>query len=117
MKILKTIRVEVENALRIRFIEPFSTEEYINSLEEIVTRTNIGRTWKKVGIKLPNKPFMNKYKPKYPFKSNSTREKIKCHKCGGIGSLANDCPKKGKINEIMKTEDQNDKEEASDFER
>ncbi|MBW0570845.1 hypothetical protein O181_110560 [Austropuccinia psidii MF-1] len=62
MKILKKCGGELENGLRSRLIEPCSTEEYINSLEDIVTRTKIGRTWKKLDIKSPNKPFIKKDK-------------------------------------------------------
>ncbi|MBW0529961.1 hypothetical protein O181_069676 [Austropuccinia psidii MF-1] len=62
MKILKKFGGELEHALKSRFIEPCSTEEYINALEDIVTRTKIGRTWKKLDIKSPNKPFIKKDK-------------------------------------------------------
>ncbi|MBW0542515.1 hypothetical protein O181_082230 [Austropuccinia psidii MF-1] len=71
MKILKKCGGELKHALRRRFIEPCSTEEYINALEDIVTRTKIGRMWKKLDTKSPNKPFIKKYKPKEPFTSNA----------------------------------------------
>ncbi|MBW0555696.1 hypothetical protein O181_095411 [Austropuccinia psidii MF-1] len=71
-------------------IEPCSTEAYMKALEDIVTRTKIGRNCK---------------------------EQRKCHKCGGIGHLANKCLKKAKINEIVGTEDHNDKEEEADCEK
>ncbi|MBW0542451.1 hypothetical protein O181_082166 [Austropuccinia psidii MF-1] len=102
-----------------RCIEPCSTEEYINALEDLFTRTKIGRTWKKLDIKIPNKPFIKKYKPRETLKPNTSNnnEQIKCHKCGGIGHLANNCLKKAKINEIVETEDHNDKEEESDSEK
>ncbi|MBW0545207.1 hypothetical protein O181_084922 [Austropuccinia psidii MF-1] len=114
MKILKKCGGELEHALRSRCIEPFSTEEYINALEDIVTRTKIGRTWKKLDIKSPNKPFIKKDKSKESFKPNKSnnREQRKCHKCGGIGHLANNCLKKAKINEIVETENHNEKEES-----
>ncbi|MBW0543449.1 hypothetical protein O181_083164 [Austropuccinia psidii MF-1] len=116
MKILKKYGGEVENALRRRCIEPCSTEEYINALEDIVTRTKSGRTWKKVEIKSPNKPFIKKAKPREHFKPNTpnSNEKRKCHKYGGLGHLANNCLKKEKINEIVEKDDNNDKEEESD---
>ncbi|MBW0525636.1 hypothetical protein O181_065351 [Austropuccinia psidii MF-1] len=106
LKILKKCGGELEHALRSRFIEPCSTEEYINALEDIVTRTKIGRTWKKLYIKCPNKPFIKKDKPRETLKLNKSNnnEKRKCHKCGGIGHLANNCLKKEKINEIVETE-------------
>ncbi|MBW0529149.1 hypothetical protein O181_068864 [Austropuccinia psidii MF-1] len=119
MKILKKIGGELEHALRSRHIEPCSTEEYISALEDIVTRTKIGRTWRNLDTKSPNKPFIKKDKPREPFKPNkpNTSEKRKFHKCGGIGHLANNCLKKAKINEIVKTEDHNDKEDVSGSEK
>ncbi|MBW0562049.1 hypothetical protein O181_101764 [Austropuccinia psidii MF-1] len=119
MKILKKCGGELEHALRSRCIEPCSTAEYINALEDIVTRTKIGRNWKKLDIKSPNKPFIKKDKSKEALKPNTSNnnEKRKCHKCGGIGHLANNCLKKAKINEIVETEDHNDKEEESDSEK
>ncbi|MBW0526467.1 hypothetical protein O181_066182 [Austropuccinia psidii MF-1] len=112
MKILNKCGGELEHILRRRCIEPCATKEYINALEDIVTRTKIGRAWKKVDIKSPNKP-------REPFKPNITNsnEKRKCHKCGGIGHLANNCLKKAKISEIVEMHDHNDKEEESDSEK
>ncbi|MBW0463367.1 hypothetical protein O181_003082 [Austropuccinia psidii MF-1] len=110
MEILKKCGGQMENPLRRWCIEPCSTEEYINSLEDIVKRTKIGRTWKKLDIKISNKQ-------KEPFKQNNTNGKRKCHKCGGIVHLANNFLKKEKISEIGETEDHNDKEEESDYER
>ncbi|MBW0541298.1 hypothetical protein O181_081013 [Austropuccinia psidii MF-1] len=119
MKILKKCGYELEHALRSRCIEPCSTKEYMNALENIVTRTKIDRTWKKVDIKSPKKPFIKKDKPREPFEPNTpnSNEKKKFHKCGGIGHLANNCLKKAKINEIVETEYHNDKEEESDAEK
>ncbi|MBW0547915.1 hypothetical protein O181_087630 [Austropuccinia psidii MF-1] len=119
MKILKKFGGDLEHSPRSRCIEPCSTEEYINALEDIVTRTKIGRTWKKLDIKSPNKPFIKKDKSKEAFKSNTSNnnEQRKCHKWGGIGHLANNCLKKAKINEIGEKEDHNEKEEESDSEK
>ncbi|MBW0593341.1 hypothetical protein O181_133056 [Austropuccinia psidii MF-1] len=119
MKILKKCGGVLEHFLRSRCIEPCSKEEYINALEDIVTRTKIGRTWKKLDIKSSNEPFIKKHKPREPFKPNTSNsnDHRKCHKGGGVGDLANDCLKKAKINEIVETEDDNDKEEESDFEK
>ncbi|MBW0553033.1 hypothetical protein O181_092748 [Austropuccinia psidii MF-1] len=119
MKILKKCGGELEHALRGKCIEPCSTEKYINALQDIVTRTKIGRAWKKLDIKSPNKPFIKKYKPRETLKPNTfnNNEQRKCHKCGGIGHLANNCLKKAKINEIVETEDHNEKEEESDSEK
>ncbi|MBW0484769.1 hypothetical protein O181_024484 [Austropuccinia psidii MF-1] len=101
----------------VRFLSDVPTcEEYINALEDIVTRTKIGRTWKKLDIKSPNKTFIKKDKSKEAFKPNTSNnnEQRKFYKCGGIRHLANDCLKKAKINEIVETENYNDKEEESD---
>ncbi|MBW0555588.1 hypothetical protein O181_095303 [Austropuccinia psidii MF-1] len=119
MKILKKCGGGLEHALRSRCIEPCSTEQYINAIEDIVTRTKIGRTWKKLDIKSPNKPFIEKDKSKEAFKPNISHnnEQNKCHKCRGIGHLANNCLKKEEINEIVETEDHNEKEEESDSEK
>ncbi|MBW0511077.1 hypothetical protein O181_050792 [Austropuccinia psidii MF-1] len=84
MEILEKCGGDLEHSLRSRCIEPCSTEEYINALEDIVTRTKIQR---------------------------------KCHKCGGIGHLANNFVKKAKISETVAAEDHNDKEEESDSEK
>ncbi|MBW0574557.1 hypothetical protein O181_114272 [Austropuccinia psidii MF-1] len=119
MKLLKKCDGELEHALRSRCIGQCSTEEHINALEDIGTRTKIGRTWKKLDIQSPNKPFIKKDKPKEPFKPNTpnTNEQRKFHKCGGIGHLANNCLKKAKINEFVETKDQNDKQDESDSEK
>ncbi|MBW0510370.1 hypothetical protein O181_050085 [Austropuccinia psidii MF-1] len=119
MKILKKCGGELEIALRSRCIEPCSTEEYMNAIEDIVARAKICRTWKNVDIKSPNKPFIKEDKPREPFKLNTpnSNEQRKCHKCGGIGHLANNCLKKEKISEIVETEDHNKKEEESDSEK
>ncbi|MBW0568340.1 hypothetical protein O181_108055 [Austropuccinia psidii MF-1] len=119
MKIIKKCGGELEHALRSRCIEPCSTEEYINALEDIVKKTKIGRTWKKLDIKSTNKPFIKKDKPRETLNPNtsSNNEQRKCHKCGGFQHLANNFLKKEKINEIVEKGDHNDKEEESDSEK
>ncbi|MBW0530739.1 hypothetical protein O181_070454 [Austropuccinia psidii MF-1] len=119
MKIRKECGGELEHALRSRYIELCFTEEYINALEDIVTRKKAGRTLKKLDIKSPKNPFIKKDKAREALKPNTSNnnEQRKCHKCGGIGQLANNCLKKAKINEIVETEDHSDKEEESDSER
>ncbi|MBW0562456.1 hypothetical protein O181_102171 [Austropuccinia psidii MF-1] len=77
------------------------------------------KNWKKLDIKSSNKPLIKKNKPREIFKPNTSNsnEQRKCHKCGGIGQLANNCLKKAKINEIVETKDHNDKEEEYDSEK
>ncbi|MBW0472374.1 hypothetical protein O181_012089 [Austropuccinia psidii MF-1] len=70
-----------------------------------------------MGIKIPNKPFIKEVNSKENFNTNSSNEKRKCHKFGGIRNLVNNCLKKAEINEILETEDHNDKEEESDSEK
>ncbi|MBW0546733.1 hypothetical protein O181_086448 [Austropuccinia psidii MF-1] len=119
MEILEKCEGELEHSLRSRCIEPCSTGEYINALKDILTRTKIGRTWKKLAIESPSKPFIKKDKPKEAFKPNTSNsnDQRKCHKCSGIGHLPNNCVKKVKINEFVETEDHNDEEEESDSEK
>ncbi|MBW0573251.1 hypothetical protein O181_112966 [Austropuccinia psidii MF-1] len=71
MKILRKCGGELEHAIKSRFLEPCSTEDSINAMEDIITRTRI------------------------------ERPVLKCHKCGVTSHLANTCTKKTKINEVQ----------------
>ncbi|MBW0594178.1 hypothetical protein O181_133893 [Austropuccinia psidii MF-1] len=64
-------------------------------MEEITTRTKIGRNWSKSQIdnKTNGKPISKPNKPQ-------DRLTFKCHKCGSTSNLANNFPKKTRINEI-----------------
>ncbi|MBW0531011.1 hypothetical protein O181_070726 [Austropuccinia psidii MF-1] len=86
---------DLEPAMRSRCIEPCSTEDYINAMEVITTRTKIGKNWCKP-------PMDNKASGKKIPKPNKPHEKapLKCHKCGSTSHLANTFPKKTRINEI-----------------
>ncbi|MBW0467879.1 hypothetical protein O181_007594 [Austropuccinia psidii MF-1] len=44
-RILRKCGGHLENAIISIFIEPFSTEDYKNSMEDITTRRKIGRNW------------------------------------------------------------------------
>ncbi|MBW0508351.1 hypothetical protein O181_048066 [Austropuccinia psidii MF-1] len=100
--ILKKCGGELENAIRSRCIDPFSTEDFINSMEDITTRKEIGRNYYKppIDIKISGKTIQRPNKPQ-------DRAPFKVHKCKSTSHLANTCPKKKKINEIEieKTED------------
>ncbi|MBW0514341.1 hypothetical protein O181_054056 [Austropuccinia psidii MF-1] len=107
-KILRKVGGELENAIRRRCIEPCSTEDYINAMEDITTRTKIGINWYKPPIENKNsgKPISKPNKPK-------ERAPLKCHKCGSTSHLANTCQKKKIINEI-EIEEEDDTKEAND---
>ncbi|MBW0544461.1 hypothetical protein O181_084176 [Austropuccinia psidii MF-1] len=94
-RILRKCGGDLEDAIRSRFIDPCSTEDYINAMEDITTRTKIGRNWYKP-------PMDNKTRRKPITKPNKPHDKapLKFHKCGSTSHLANTCPKKTRINEI-----------------
>ncbi|MBW0528537.1 hypothetical protein O181_068252 [Austropuccinia psidii MF-1] len=64
-------------------------------MEDITTRTKMGRNWYKP-------PIDNKTSRRTIPKPNKPHDKapLKCHKCGIPSHLANTCPKKTRINEI-----------------
>ncbi|MBW0556636.1 hypothetical protein O181_096351 [Austropuccinia psidii MF-1] len=94
-RILRKCGCDLEHAIRSRFIEPSSKEDYINAMEDITTRTKIGRNWYKPPMDKKNsgKPIPKPNKP-------HNKPPLKCHKCGRSSHLANTCPKKTRINEI-----------------
>ncbi|MBW0532915.1 hypothetical protein O181_072630 [Austropuccinia psidii MF-1] len=94
-RILRKCGGDLENAIRSRFIEPCSTEDYINAIEDITNRTRIGGNWYKP-------PMDNKTSGKPIPKLNKPHDKapLRCHNCGTTSHLANTCPKKTRINEI-----------------
>ncbi|MBW0589048.1 hypothetical protein O181_128763 [Austropuccinia psidii MF-1] len=91
---------DLDHAIGSRCIEPCSKEYYINAMEEITTRTKIGRNWYKP-------PMDNKTSGKPIPKPNKSHEKapLKFHKCGSTSHLANNCPKMTRINEIEMEKD------------
>ncbi|MBW0525908.1 hypothetical protein O181_065623 [Austropuccinia psidii MF-1] len=50
MKIFRKCGGELEHAIKRRFVEPCSREDYINAMEDIITRTRIDKTWIKIPI-------------------------------------------------------------------
>ncbi|MBW0528512.1 hypothetical protein O181_068227 [Austropuccinia psidii MF-1] len=90
IKILIKFGGELENAIKCRCVEPSSTEDYINAMEGITTRTRIGKTWTKI-------PMESKMFPKISRDHRRPeRTVLKCHKCGRTSNLANTCAKKTK---------------------
>ncbi|MBW0476669.1 hypothetical protein O181_016384 [Austropuccinia psidii MF-1] len=104
-RILRKCGGDLENAIRRRCIEPFSTEDYSNAMEDITTRKKIGRNWYKP-------PIDNRTSGKLISRPNESKERarLKFHKCGSKSHLANTCPKKARINEIEIEKDEYTKE-------
>ncbi|MBW0535842.1 hypothetical protein O181_075557 [Austropuccinia psidii MF-1] len=75
MKILRKCGGELEHAIKCRCVEPCSSEDCINAMEEIITRTRIGKTWTRT-------PINSKMVPKISI-DDKRHEKpvLKCHKC------------------------------------
>ncbi|MBW0552391.1 hypothetical protein O181_092106 [Austropuccinia psidii MF-1] len=94
-RILKRCGGDLEHGKRSRCIEPCPTEDYINAIEDITTRTKIGRNWYK-------SPIDNKTSGKPISKPNKPQERLpfKCHECGSTSHLSNTCPRKTRSNEI-----------------
>ncbi|MBW0568653.1 hypothetical protein O181_108368 [Austropuccinia psidii MF-1] len=99
MKILRKCGGELEHAIKCRFVEPCSTEDYINAMEDIITRTRVVQTCTRVPMesKMVSKTSREDKRPEIPV--------FKCHKCGSTSNLANTCTKKTKINEAQVIEE------------
>ncbi|MBW0520768.1 hypothetical protein O181_060483 [Austropuccinia psidii MF-1] len=99
MKISRKCGGELEHAIKCRCVEPCSTEDYINCMEFIITRTRIGKTWTSVPMesKMVSKTSREDKRPQRPV--------LKCHKCGSTSNLANTFTKKAKINEVQVIEE------------
>ncbi|MBW0569687.1 hypothetical protein O181_109402 [Austropuccinia psidii MF-1] len=98
-KILRKCRGELEHAIKCRCVEPCSTEDFINAMEDIITRTKIGKTWVRVPMesKMVSKTSREDKRPERPF--------LKCHKCGSTSHLNNTCTKKTQIHEAQVIEE------------
>ncbi|MBW0549663.1 hypothetical protein O181_089378 [Austropuccinia psidii MF-1] len=112
-RILRKCGGDLEHAIRSRFIETCSTEDYINAMKDITTRTKICRNWYKP-------PTDNKTSGRPIPKPNKTHDKapLRCHKCGSKFHLTNTCPKKKRINEIeIEKDDTKETKDVSVHER
>ncbi|MBW0566778.1 hypothetical protein O181_106493 [Austropuccinia psidii MF-1] len=78
-------------------------------MEDIITKTRIGRTWTRVPMEsnMVSKPSREDERPERPV--------FKCHKCGSTSHLANTCTKKAKINEVQVVEEVQYTEEKEEF--
>ncbi|MBW0565907.1 hypothetical protein O181_105622 [Austropuccinia psidii MF-1] len=94
MKILRKCGGELEPAIKCRCVEPCSTEDYINAMEDIITSTRIGKTWTRVPMesKILSKTSGEDKRPERPV--------LKCHKYGSTSNLVNTCTTKTNINEV-----------------
>ncbi|MBW0544107.1 hypothetical protein O181_083822 [Austropuccinia psidii MF-1] len=78
-RILRRCGGDLEHAIRRRCIEPCSTKDFINAMEDITTRTKIGRNWYKPPMdnKASGKPIPKPNEPHY-------KAPLKCHKINEI---------------------------------
>ncbi|MBW0521453.1 hypothetical protein O181_061168 [Austropuccinia psidii MF-1] len=99
IKILRKCGGELEHAIECRCVEPCSTEDYMNAMEDIITRTRLGNTWTRI-------PMESKMVPKISREDKRPeRPVLKCQKCGSTSHLDNTCTKKKKINEVQVIEE------------
>ncbi|MBW0587786.1 hypothetical protein O181_127501 [Austropuccinia psidii MF-1] len=93
MKILRRRGGELEHVMKCRCVEPYSIEDYINAMEDIIPRTRIGKRWTRVPMeyKMVSETSREDKRPERPV--------LKCHNCGSTSNLANSCTKKAKIYE------------------
>ncbi|MBW0523344.1 hypothetical protein O181_063059 [Austropuccinia psidii MF-1] len=99
MKILRKCGGELEHAIKSRCVEPCSTDDYINAMEDTIIRTRIGKAWTKI-------PIESKIVSKIPREDRRPEKPVlKFHKCGSTSNLANTCTKKTKINEVQVIEE------------
>ncbi|MBW0538890.1 hypothetical protein O181_078605 [Austropuccinia psidii MF-1] len=108
--ILRKCGGDLEHAIRSRCIEPFSTEDYINDMEDIKTRQKL----EGIGInpQWTTRTMGNQFqKPNTPHQ----HAPLKCNRCGSTSHLENTCPNKTRINEIEidKVEDTKGKNNVS----
>ncbi|MBW0462687.1 hypothetical protein O181_002402 [Austropuccinia psidii MF-1] len=99
MKILRKCGGELEHAIKCRCVEPFSTEDYINAMEDIITRTRMGKTLTKTPMEYKMIPKISREERK------PERPVLKGHKCGSTSHLGNTCTKKTKVNEVQVIEE------------
>ncbi|MBW0558344.1 hypothetical protein O181_098059 [Austropuccinia psidii MF-1] len=83
MKISRKCGGELEHSIKFRCVEPCSTEDYINAMEDIITRTRVGKTWTRAPMesKVVSKTSREDKRPERPV--------LKCHRCGSTSYLAN----------------------------
>ncbi|MBW0572444.1 hypothetical protein O181_112159 [Austropuccinia psidii MF-1] len=99
IKILRKCGGELEHAINCRCVEPFSTEDSINAMRDLIRRTRTGKTWTKILIE-------SKMVTEIPREDRRPEKPVfKCHKCGSTLNFANTCIKRTKINEVQVIEE------------
>ncbi|MBW0550930.1 hypothetical protein O181_090645 [Austropuccinia psidii MF-1] len=78
-------------------------------MEDIITRTKIGKTWTRVPMesKMVSKTSREDKRPERPL--------LKCHKCESTSHLAKTCTKNTKINEVQVIEEVKFTEEKEEY--
>ncbi|MBW0541343.1 hypothetical protein O181_081058 [Austropuccinia psidii MF-1] len=99
IKILRKCGGELQHAMKCRCVEPCSVEDYINEMEEIITRTRIGKMCTKIPRESKTVPKSSKEDRKLE------RPVLKFHKCASTSHSANTYTKKAKINEVQVIEE------------
>ncbi|MBW0461511.1 hypothetical protein O181_001226 [Austropuccinia psidii MF-1] len=94
----------LEHSVKRRTTEQYSSEDIINILEEVNTRTRIGSSRLNIETRL-NTPWKDSVDKNPKENSNNVEYKSadiirKFHICQSTTHLANTCPKRGEINEI-----------------
>ncbi|MBW0537918.1 hypothetical protein O181_077633 [Austropuccinia psidii MF-1] len=109
MKILRKCGAELEHSIKCRCLEPSSKEDYLTAMEDNITRTRSGKTWKRVPMesKMISKTSREDKRPERPV--------LKFHKCGSTSHLANTCTKNTKINEVQVIEEIQGTEQKEEF--
>ncbi|MBW0554548.1 hypothetical protein O181_094263 [Austropuccinia psidii MF-1] len=92
IKVLRKCGGELENAIKLSCVEPFSSEDYINSMEDIISKKRIGKTWTRNLMESKIVPTISREDKR------TERPVLKCYKCRSTSHLANPCTKKAKIN-------------------
>ncbi|MBW0527334.1 hypothetical protein O181_067049 [Austropuccinia psidii MF-1] len=109
MEILRNCGGELEHAIKCRCVEPCSTEDYMNAMEDSITRIRIGKIWNRVTMesKMVSKTSREDKSPERPV--------LKCHKCESPSHLFNTCTKRKNINEAQVVEEVQCTEEKEEF--
>ncbi|MBW0564593.1 hypothetical protein O181_104308 [Austropuccinia psidii MF-1] len=108
-------RYKIEHAFENSFFEPEKDKPLTWCLKQL---ERLNALYPEMSQKMVHIKILKKCgdKSKEAFKPNTSNNNVqrKCHKCGGIAHLANNFLKKAEINEIVETEDHNEKQKECD---